>query len=734
LRYKTLPVFLRGDHAPDRLSKRPERSNQQEPRSWADWPATLILILAVPALILPLIVVLAGTPSLSATPGADAPGSQIRLAGTNFPAHIWGQLTFDGSAAGLPRFRTDAKGSFSAAWTIPSTTTLGTHTLAALGPAGKKGSQAPAATANSAGKSAGKNGPAGTSAGGKSPSAAGNTAPTVIASTTLNVVTAQTPAPTPTLAPTPRVTPVPTPTPSTTPPAGWVNLVNDQFDSGGVPAHWGLYDGPYGSNTHNCAVPSHVTVSGGYLHLLMGYEASGKCGAGWYTAGMRLNGFSAIDQRVTLRFRIVDSGASAHYVIPMRWPDLDSSWPAGGEEDYCESDATTGCSTYLHYSSSNAQVNHAYAVDTSQWHTMQFTRLNHVVTTIIDGALAWSYTGSSATLPDTLKHVVLQQECRSTGCPAGTSGSSEILVDWLTVDGPSASAPPPTGSATPTPTPTPSSTPSATPSATPVPPGGAIQHVFLVVMENQSYSNVIGQPYTANLASTWAHATNYHAITHPSLPNYLDLYAGSNHGITTDCDPSPTCHISGISLGDELSARGLTWKGYFEGMAAPCTLTNPGTYRAHHDPFIYFDDMWQNPSPGGLCYSHVVPMFPNLTTDLASARTTPNFAFVKPDNCHDTHDCSLAVGDTWLSQNVPLLLNSPACTVDKCLVILTWDEDDGSEGNRVLTVFAGSGAKTGYTDGTSYNHYGLLRTIEDLMGVAYQANDATATSMAGMLR
>jgi hypothetical protein len=94
----------------------------------------------------------------------------------------------------------------------------------------------------------------------------------------------------------------------------------------------------------------------------------------------------------------------------------------------------------------------------------------------------------------------------------------------------------------------------------------------------------------------------------------------------------------------------------------------------------------------------------------------------------------VATGDTWLSQNIPPLLNSPACTVDKCLVILTWDEDDGSQGNLVLTVFAGSGAKAAFTDASSYDHYGLLRTIEDIFGVPRQANSATATSMAGMLR
>jgi len=466
------------------------------------------------------------------------------------------------------------------------------------------------------------------------------------------------------------------------------------------------------------AVPSHVTVSAGSLHLLMAHESSGKCGAAWYTAGLRLNGYSAIDQRVSVRFRIVANGVSSHRIIPMRWPDDDSTWPAAGEEDYCEGDLPTGCSTYLHYGSNNLQVSHAYTFDLSQWHTLEFARLDHTVTAMIDGQTSWTYSSSETTLPDTLKHVVLQQECHASGCPSGTSGTEDIQVDWIRVDDRSGQPAP-----TPTPTPTPS-----------IPPAGSINHVFLIVMENHSYAEVAGLPYTASLLSSWAHATNYHALTHPSLPNYLDLYTGSNHGITTDCNPSASCHISGISLADELTAAGKTYRGYFEGMPAPCTITDSGTYRAHHNPFIYFDEMWQDRSTGGLCATHVVPLTGNLSADLASASTTPNFAFVKPDNCHDGHDCSLAASDLWLSQMIPSLLASPACTEDTCLVVLTWDEDDGSQGNLVLTVFAGGGAKAAYTDATTYNHYGLLRTIEDILGVAYQANDASATPMTNMLR
>jgi hypothetical protein len=221
--------------------------------------------------------------------------------------------------------------------------------------------------------------------------------------------------------------------------AGWVNVVNDQFDSGGVPAHWGRYDGPYGSAPRNCAAPSHVSVSGGSMRLLMRHEASGRCGAGWYTAGMMLDkAFASVDQRVTVRFRVVSGGVSGHHIIPMRFPP-GARWPQGGEEDYCEGSGSSGCFTFLHYGDTpSTQVWHRHAFDLRQWHTVRFERRDHVVKAYIDDLTTpvWTYNGSSRTLPDTKKQVVLQQECRASGCPPGTAGTEDVQIDWITVDNP----------------------------------------------------------------------------------------------------------------------------------------------------------------------------------------------------------------------------------------------------------------------------------------------------------
>jgi phosphatidylinositol-3-phosphatase len=135
------------------------------------------------------------------------------------------------------------------------------------------------------------------------------------------------------------------------------------------------------------------------------------------------------------------------------------------------------------------------------------------------------------------------------------------------------------------------------------------------------------------------------------------------------------------------------------------------------------------------CDSHVVN-YSELSGDLASAGSTPNYAFISPDQCNDMHSCSIKTGDNWLSSHVPTILNSPACTSDKCLVVLTWDEDNGHYGNHVLTIFAGSGAQTGgATSGRRYDHFSLLRTVEDIFGLPTQtSNDAGASPMSDMLR
>jgi hypothetical protein len=254
-------------------------------------------------------------------------------------------------------------------------------------------------------------------------------------------------------------------------------------------------------------------------------------------------------------------------------------------------------------------------------------------------------------------------------------------------------------------------------------------------MENHDYAqvwNTTSSPYITQLGNTYARAINYHATGHPSLPNYLDLFGGSHYGITDDCSPSPSCHIKAANLADRLQAKGLTWKGYMESMPSPCYLTGSGDYAPRHNPFVYFDNIRLNPRR---CRGHVVP-FTALAHDLASAATTPNYAMIIPNVCNDMHDCSVSIGDKWLKSHLPAILNSPACRVQKCLVVLTWDEDGGGQGNHVLTIFAGSAARTGgVTSPVYYTHFSLLRTVEWIFGLpTLTTHDAAARPMIYLLR
>jgi hypothetical protein len=238
-------------------------------------------------------------------------------------------------------------------------------------------------------------------------------------------------------------------------------------------------------------------------------------------------------------------------------------------------------------------------------------------------------------------------------------------------------------------------------------------HIFVIVMENRAYEDVIGSEdahYINQLASTYGLATAYYATTHPSLPNYLSLLGGDTFGVQSDCT---TCFVHAPNLVDALEAGHKTWKAYMEGLPGPCYVGDAYPYMQKHDPFIYFDDIRTNPQR---C-ANIVPLT-QLTSDLAS-QSVPDFVWITPNMCHDMHDCSTSSGDQWLSQWVPRILASPAWQQNGVLFI-TWDEgtsDDGccgyASGGRIATLVISPLGKPHYRSSTPYDHYSLLRTIAD---------------------
>jgi phosphatidylinositol-3-phosphatase len=248
----------------------------------------------------------------------------------------------------------------------------------------------------------------------------------------------------------------------------------------------------------------------------------------------------------------------------------------------------------------------------------------------------------------------------------------------------------------------------------------AFDHIFIIVMENHSYAEIIGNtgraPYLNHLAKQYGVATNYHAITHPSLPNYLALTGGDTFHITSDCN---TCWVNAPDIAvNRVAASGRTWKAYMDSMPSRCLVGDAYPYAQRHDPFIYFTNV--RTSPG--CPNHVVPLS-MLRNDLARTVTTPNYVWISPNLCHDMHDCSISAGDTWLRNTLPEILRSPAFITQKSLVLITWDEDDSSANNHVATLVIARGIPPGFRSATAYNHYSLLRTIEQAWGLAPLGNN-----------
>ncbi|WP_457946169.1 alkaline phosphatase family protein [Pseudarthrobacter sp. alpha12b] len=331
------------------------------------------------------------------------------------------------------------------------------------------------------------------------------------------------------------------------------------------------------------------------------------------------------------------------------------------------------------------------------------------------------------------------------------------------------------------PAPSPTATAGATPSASATStsgagtkpgdaakPAGTPQHIFIINLENKGYSSSWGDnspaPYlSGTLRKKGVLLNNYYGIAHNSLPNYLAQISGQrpNDSTEADCHTYTEFNATGTdadgalqgdgcvypedtqTLAGQLTAQGKTWKGYMEDMQQPCghpvlgeadnhiKATPDGQYSTHHNPFVYFRSITSSPD----CARNVVN-FSELKDDLKSVDTTPNLAYITPNLCHDGHDGTCADGtdgglgaaDSWLKEQVPAILSSPAYKKDGMLVI-TFDEAEGdasgpsegdpgtpaggTAGGRVGALVLSPFARAGASSDRPYNHYSLLATVED---------------------
>src|SRR5204862_220977 len=261
-------------------------------------------------------------------------------------------------------------------------------------------------------------------------------------------------------------------------------------------------------------------------------------------------------------------------------------------------------------------------------------------------------------------------------------------------------------------------------------------------MENKNWVQILGSssaPYINNtLLPMASHAELYFnpPLVHPSLPNYLWLEAGVNFGVFNDDPPSANHQSTTEHLVTLLQKSGISWKTYQEDISgADCPLVSNGLYAVKHNPFVYFDDVTNDQDPNSAnCIGHVPPSS-ERATDLAN-NTVAQYNFITPNECNDMHDgCAplndpMRQGDTWLSQNLPAILNSAAYRSGGA-VFVTWDEGEFSDGPIGMIVVSPFAKGNGYQNFIRYTHGSTLRTFQEIFGVGPFLRDLRCHRLGG---
>lgn len=265
----------------------------------------------------------------------------------------------------------------------------------------------------------------------------------------------------------------------------------------------------------------------------------------------------------------------------------------------------------------------------------------------------------------------------------------------------------------------------------------SVQHVVIVVLENTNYSQVVGSPsapYINSLIPKGALASNYYANVHPSIGNYF--YMTTGQVVTTDDAFQGIVSVDNVVR--EVSAASKTWKVYAEDLPSVGYVGPdiPPFYLRRHNPLTFFSDVVEDPT----ALLHVAP-YSALAVDLA-ASGLPNYSFIVPNAAHDAHSCSdggmncsietrISNADTWLSNNLPAILNNSGFQ-QSGLLLLTFDEsadDNVNGGGKVMTLILGTKVKVGYTGTGQYDHRSLLGLSMTALGAKIPDAGASANQM-----
>jgi len=242
-----------------------------------------------------------------------------------------------------------------------------------------------------------------------------------------------------------------------------------------------------------------------------------------------------------------------------------------------------------------------------------------------------------------------------------------------------------------------------------------VDKVLVIMEENRTVADVsANMPFLMSQSATFGSASDYYAIRHPSLPNYLAIAGGSTFGVTDDRGPAAH-QLAGPSVFGSLLAAGRRAKTYAEAMPDSCQLRNHGRYAVRHNPWTYFADPAERASCTQFDVAAGSPTSGALADDV-SAGTLPNLGLVVPDLCHDGHDCSASVTDAWLQSWLPVMEAGPDFRAARLAIVVTWDEDDRKTANRVPMIVIHPSLKHTQV-AERLDHYALSGSILRMAGL-----------------
>lgn len=265
------------------------------------------------------------------------------------------------------------------------------------------------------------------------------------------------------------------------------------------------------------------------------------------------------------------------------------------------------------------------------------------------------------------------------------------------------------------------------------------QNIFLIILENNNFVDVVKQPFFKSLAKQGTLLINSHGVTHPSQPNYFAITAGDTF---VKGDEVVTLDVT--NLVDLLEKKKISWKAYVEYFPEPCFLgkenecvpltTSQCAYQTFyvrkHNPFISYLDVQSNPKR---CAKIVNAT--ELQRDIAN-NTVPQFSLYIPNLANDSHNTTLPYADQYLRSTFVPILRNPSFTKDR-IFIFTFDEsaDERDQINHIYTAFWGPNVRRHHEISMYVNHYNILRTIENNFHLGTLGrNDSTAKPVRGFLK